>query len=343
VCEVAYREYTRDGHLRHPVFVRLRADKRPEECIGRFDDPHTAKLEPPVREVLVSNREKVFFPEKKLAKGDLVDYYEAIAPWMLPYLKDRALVLTRFPDGIHGKSFYQRDAPEFVPDWLQREVLWSESSEHDVHYFIAQDLPSLKYLANMGTIPIHSWHSRITDLEHPDWCVLDLDPKDAPFAKVIAAARAAKVLADELEFPAFLKTSGSTGLHVLLPLARQLTHDHARAIGELMARVLVNRHPDVVTINRSLRKRDGRVYIDYLQNGHGRLLVAPFSARAVPSAAVSMPLEWEELTDKLTNDKYHIKNAVKRMTGLSRDPLADVLTLRPDLEKVLERLATLLR
>jgi bifunctional non-homologous end joining protein LigD len=292
--------------------------------------------------VLVTNRDKVFYPEKGLTKGDLVDYYEAIAPWMLPYLVDRALVLTRFPDGIHGKSFYQRDAPEFVPDWLQREVLWSESAEHDVHYFIAQDSPSLKYLANMGTIPIHSWHSRITDLEHPDWCVLDLDPKDAPFDKVIAAARAVKVLADELEFPAFLKTSGSTGLHVLLPLARQLTHDHARTIGELMGRVLVKRHPDVVTITRSVRKRDGRVYIDYVQNGHGRLLVAAFSARAVPSAAVSMPLEWDELDDELRNDRFHIGNAVKRMEKLDRDPLAGVLTTKPDLAKVLERLAKLL-
>src|SRR5262245_3295218 len=331
VCEVAYREYTRDGHLRQPVFLRLRDDKRPEECVGRFDDPHARALKPAEREVLVSNRDKIFYPEKGLTKGDLVDYYEAVSPWMLQYLKDRALVLTRFPDGIHGKSFYQRDAPEFVPDWLQREVLWSESAEHEVHYFIAQDMPSLKYLANMGTIPIHSWHSRITDLEHPDWLVLDLDPKDAPFDKVIAAARAVKVLADELDFPAFLKTSGSTGLHVLLPLARQLTHDHARTIGELMGRVLVKRHPDVVTITRSVRKRDGRVYIDYLQNGHGRLLVAPFSARAVPGAAVSMPLEWDELDNKLTNDKHHIKNAVKRMEKLGHDPLAPVLTMRPDL------------
>ena len=347
VCEVEFREYTRDGHLRQPVFVRMRPDKSTAECVGRFDDPDPAILAPAVHEVIVTHREKVFFPAlspgKGLTKGDLVDYYQAISKWMLPYLEDRPLVLTRFPDGIDGKSFYQRDAPAFVPDWVQREVLWSESAEREVHYFIAQDEASLVYLANMGTIPIHSWHSRITDLEHPDWCVLDLDPKEAPFESVVAAARAAKALADELEFPAFLKTSGASGLHVLLPLANQLTHDQSRTLGELMARVLVNRHRDLVTITRSLRRRDGRVYIDYLQNGHGRLLVAPFSVRAEPAASVSMPLEWTELGRRLSNAQHHIGNAVRRMQKLGHDPLAGLLTTRPDLPRVLERLAALLR
>ena len=193
----------------------------------------------PARDVPVTNRDKVFFPEKQLTKGDLLDYYQKIAPWMLPYLADRPLVLTRFPDGIHGKSFYQRDAPAFVPDWVERKVLWSESAEREVHYFVAQNTESLLYLANMGAIPIHARHSRITDLEHPDWCVLDLDPKDAPFARVIAAAKAIEELLGEIELPGFLKTSGASGLHVLLPLARQLTHALATTLGELLARIVV--------------------------------------------------------------------------------------------------------
>ena len=342
VCEVAFREYTSAGHLRQPVFVRMRTDKRPDECVGAFDEPIAA---PPVkqddRRVDVSHRDKIFFPELGLTKGDLVDYYDAISPWMLPYLADRPLVLTRFPDGIHGKSFYQRDAPDFVPDWIRRETLYSEGSERDLDYFIVDDAAALRYLANLGTIPIHTWHSRVADLAHPDWCVLDLDPKDAPFASVIAVARVIRDLALELELPAYLKTSGASGLHVLIPLACQLTHEQSRTFAHLLARVVVDRAPDIATIQRVVRRREQKVYIDYLQNGHGRLLVAPFSARAEPSAGVSMPLAWDELTNRLRNDRFNIKNAVKRMRSLKTDPWADFLAQRADLARTLERLAAI--
>ena len=247
VCEVQYREYSADGLLRHPVFLRLRDDKAPNECKSAYHEPPPDALEQePEREVAITNPDKVFFPEKQWTKGDLLGYYEAVSPWMLPYLVDRPLVLTRFPDGIHGKSFYQRDAPAFVPDWLERKVLWSESAEREVHYFIAQNTESLVYLANMGAIPIHAWHSRITDLEHPDWCVLDLDPKEAPFEDVVEIATEVKNLLDEIELPGFLKTSGASGLHILLPLARQLTHRQATTLGELLARVLVARRSDIL-------------------------------------------------------------------------------------------------
>ena len=343
VCEVQYREYSLDGHLRLPVFVRLRDDKDPAECVGAFDAPAELAPEPaPVRQVPVTNRDKVFFPEKQLTKGDLLDYYQQIAPWMLPYLADRPLVLTRFPDGIHGKSFYQRDAPAFVPDWVERKVLWSESAQREVHYFIAQNAESLLYLANMGAIPIHAWHSRITDLEHPDWCVLDLDPKDAPFAHVVTAAKAIEELLGEIELPGFLKTSGASGLHVLLPLARQLTHALATTLGELLARIVVRRQPEICTIARMVRQRERKVYIDYLQNGHGQLLVAPLSARAEPAASVSMPVKWSELNGRLGNANYHLKNAAARLKRMG-DPMAPVRTSEPDLERALARLGELLR
>lgn len=342
VCEVEYREYSLDGHLRFPIFRRLRDDKPPSECVSAYYEPPPPTEEPePVREVAISNRDKVFFPEKELTKGDLLDYYEKVAPWMLPYLADRPLVLTRFPDGIHGKSFYQRDAPAFVPDWLTRRMLWSDSAEREVHYFIVQNVESLVYLANMAAIPIHAWHSRVTDLEHPDWCVLDLDPKAAPFADVIETAKEIKVLLDEIELPGFLKTSGASGLHILLPLARKLTHRQATTLGELLARVVVSRRHDICTITRSVRRRDDKVYIDYLQNGHGQLLVAPLSARAEPAASVSMPVRWSELNGRLKNANYHLKNAVARLKRMG-DPMAGVLTLEPDLEGALARLGALL-
>ncbi len=343
VCEVSYREITRAGRLRHPVFVRLREDKKPRDCVARGEEPVVAAIVGDTVEVTVTHPDKVFFPELELTKADLVDYYDAIAPWMLPYLADRPVVLTRFPDGIHGKSFYQRDAPAYVPDWIRRETLWSEGAEREVRYFVIENASALRYIANMGAIPIHTWHSRVANLERPDWCVLDLDPKDAPFKSVIATARAVVELADEVALPTFLKTSGASGLHVLIPLAMQLTHDQSRTLAELLARVVVARQPSLATINRVVRTRKQRVYIDYLQNGHGRLLVAPFSARAEPAASVSMPIRGSELNARLRNEKFHIRNAVARMRRMGTDPLADLLHTSPDLGFSLERLGEIAR
>jgi bifunctional non-homologous end joining protein LigD len=341
VAEVRYKEYTLDGHLRQPVFLRLRTDKTPEECVSQQTlEPTPIEIEPEEHhEVLITNREKVFWPQKGYTKGDLVDYYRDIAPWILPYLKDRPIVLTRFPDGWEGKSFYQRDAPAFVPDWIRIEVLYSESTERDVRYFIINDEASLAYLANMATLPIHLWSSRLGSLERPDWCILDLDPKDAPFRDVIDAALTIHALCDEIDLPNFVKTSGSSGLHVLIPLGRQLTHDQCRTLGELIARVTVNTLPDTTTIARVVERREGKVYIDFMQNGHGRVLVSPFCVRAVETASVSMPLSWDEVNGRLKNERFHIKNAVRRMKRLKADPMIDVLETVPDLESALGRLA----
>ena len=342
VCEVAFSEYTLSGRLRQPAFQRLRDDKRPEECLGRFAPSVATLAPPPPPEVAVTNPDKVLFPEEALTKKDLVRYYESIAPWMLPYLSDRPIVLTRYPDGIHGKSFYQRDAPDFVPDWIERAVLYSEGAEREVSYFVVRSAEALKYLANMATLPIHSWHSKLDALDQPDWCVLDLDPKEAPFKHVVKLAQGIGELCDELELPAYPKTSGASGLHVLVPLNRQLSHDQSKLIGELLARVIVEHYPDIATIARSVRSREGKVYVDYLQNGHGRLLVAPFSVRAEPAASVSMPLRWHEINGRLSNQRFTIRNAVRRMRTLDADPMLGLLSEPADLLRALSRLQTLL-
>lgn len=344
VAEVRYKEYTRDGHLRHPVFLRLRTDKSPAECVSQqVEDPAPVEVVPEEhREVLITNRDKVFWPQAGYTKGDLVDYYRDIAPWMLPYLKDRPIVLTRFPDGWEGKSFYQRDAPAFVPDWMRIEVLYSESAERDVRYFIINEEASLVYLANMATLPIHLWSSRIGSLEQPDWCILDLDPKDAPFSDVIKSALAIHTLCEDISLPNFVKTSGASGLHVLIPLGGQLTHDQCRTLGELLARVIVNHLPDITTIARIVERREGKVYIDFMQNGHGKVLVAPYCVRAVTAASVAMPLSWDEVNGRLKNPRFHIKNAVRRMKRLKTDPMLGVLDTVPDLEGALGRLAGML-
>ena len=348
VVEVRYKEWTDEGLLRQPVFVRFRDDKPVTEAAkkgeGRGEGDveaapeSTSPLSPLPREVKFSNLDKVFWPDEAYTKGDLIEYYRAISPWLLPYLKDRPVVLTRYPDGITGKSFFQKDAPGFVPDWIRTERIWSEDTQREIAYFLCDNVESLLYIINMGTIPLHVWGSRIGTLEQPDWCILDLDPKEAPFVHVVKIARATRALCDDLELPCFIKTSGSTGLHVLLPLGRQCTYEQARTLGGLLARVIAAELPDIATITRQVEKRGAKVYLDYVQNGHGRLLVAPFSARPLPGAPVSMPLQWSEVTPKLDIKKFTIKTAPARMKRLEEDPLRPVLELKPDLVATLERL-----
>jgi len=346
VVEVRYREWTDDGLLRHPVFLRFRDDKPADECehpgLPREEGDDEAFAEPTAAQegpaVSLTNLDKVFWSEEGYTKGDLLDYYRTISPWILPYLSDRPVVMTRFPDGIGGKSFFQKDAPGFAPEWIRRERMWSEDTERELSYFIADDEASLLYIINLASIPLHIWASRAGSLERPDWCILDLDPKEAPFAHVVQIARALNRLCEEIEMPCFVKTSGRSGLHVLLPLGRQLTHEQSRQLGELVARVVAAELPEIATIARLPAQREGKVYVDYLQNGHGKLLVAPFCVRPYPGARVSMPLRWREVNSKLDVTKYTIKNAPARMKRLGEDPLRPVLELKPDLGGVLERL-----
>lgn len=348
VVEVRYREWTDQGLLRHPVFLRFRPDKNPEECPlppepgapASAPAPRPARTEPapPVREVNFTNLDKVFWPEEGYTKGDLVDYYRRVAPALLPYLRDRPVVLTRFPDGIHGKSFFQKDAPAFAPSWVRTETIWSGGSERELRYFICNDLETLLYLANMGTIPLHVWASRLGSLEQPDWCILDLDPKEAPFIHVVRVAQALHRLCGEIGLPHYVKTSGSTGLHVLLPLGRQFTFDQCRSLGELLARVIVAELPEIATIVRRPGARGGKVYLDFLQNGHGKLLVAPYSVRPRPGATVSAPLDWREVNARLSIDRFTIRSMPQRLKRKRKDPLLPVLTEVPDVAGALEKL-----
>jgi bifunctional non-homologous end joining protein LigD len=344
VCEVRYKEWTDEPLLRHPVFLRWRDDKSPEECIRQMDlaPPEDEFGSPPPpsaeeRSVVLSNQEKVFWPEEHYTKGDLVEYYRAISPWLLPYLAERPVVLTRFPDGINGKSFYQKDAPAFTPDWLRTERMWSEATQREIDYFVADDVPSLLYLANLAAIPLHVWLSRVGSLELPDWCVIDLDPKGAPFSDVVRIAQAVHALCAEIGLPHYAKTSGSTGIHVLIPLARQLTYEQSRSLGELLSRVVVARLPEIATVVRAVQRRDGKVYLDYMQNAHGQLIVAPFSVRPLPGAPVSMPITWEEVNEDLDLKAFTIKTALERMRKVG-DPMAPVLTDKPDLLSALTAL-----
>jgi bifunctional non-homologous end joining protein LigD len=343
VCEVRYKEWTEGGQLRQPVFLRLREDKPIEECVRLEplpeEPPPAPPPEDPEREISFTNLGKIFWPAEGYSKGDLIEYYRSVAPLLLPYLEDRPVVLTRYPDGIEGKNFFQKDAPGFIPDWVRTETMWSEHARREIHYFISDDEETLLYLINLGTIPLHLWSSRVSSLQHPDWCILDLDPKQAPFEHVIKVARTIRTLCDEIGLPSFVKTSGSTGLHLLLPLAGQCTYEQSRTLAELLARIVTRELPEIATIARAIAARGGRVYVDYLQNGHGRLLVSPFSVRPLPGAPVSTPLRWSEVRRTLDIRRFTIRTLPQRVRRMKDDPLRQVLESRPDLPAVLERLA----
>ncbi|HKN68712.1 MAG TPA: DNA ligase D [Gemmatimonadaceae bacterium] len=373
-AEVRFREWTPDGLLRHATLLRVRTDKPPGECLrDEVDGRSTARVEnpgvvhqtaedaegaeeliespsassassavdqsTPKRTINFSNLKKVYWPDEKYTKGDLIEYYRAIAPWILPYLRNRPVVMTRYPDGIDGKMFYQKDAPEFAPEWLRTVSIWSEDTQREIRYFVCDDEDALVYIANLGSIPLHLWASRVGSLELPDWCVIDLDPKEAPFGDVIRTAQVLHRLCDTIALPHYVKTTGKTGLHVLIPLGRQITYAQSRTLGELLARCVLRELGDIATIVRHVTKRGDKVYLDYLQNRHGQTIVAPFSVRPLPGATVSMPLQWDEVVDGLDPRDYTIKNTLERMERLATDPCREVLDQKPDLQAVLQRLA----
>jgi bifunctional non-homologous end joining protein LigD len=247
--------------------------------------------------------------------------------------------MTRYPDGIKGKSFYQKDAPGFAPDWMRTVDIWSEDTQRDIGYFVCDSEEALLYVVNLGTILIHVWPSRVGSLDLPDWCVIDIDPKEAPFKDVVTLAKATHDLCDEIDLPCFIKTSGSSGLHVLIPLGRRCNYEQCRMIAQLISKAVVAEHSDIATLTRSPSRREGKAYLDWVQNGQGRLLVAPFSVRPLPGAPVSMPLSWREVGPRLDPKTFTIKNAAARMKRLGKDPVIEVLELEPDLPDALARLS----
>ena len=352
VCEVRFSDWTHDGGIRHPTFLGLRADKQPGDC--RKDEPKPSNLRELAavvaedrvdrgkKEVSFTNLTKIFWPAEGYTKGDLVDYYRANAPCLLPYLKDRPLVLTRYPDGIAGKSFFQKDAPEFVPGWLRIEKIYSRDSDRDIGYLIVNDTETLLYVINMGTIPLHLWSSRIGSLERPDWLVLDLDPKGAPFTDVVKVARSLHEILQQLGLESFIKTSGASGLHILLPLGARYTHEQAKNFARLLAMLGHDAVPEISTIARPLAARAGKVYIDFGQNGYGVTIAAPFAARPVPGATVSCPLMWEEVNENMHPSQFTIKTVLTR-SGKLKNPMAPVLGKGIDLAAALQPIEKRLR
>jgi bifunctional non-homologous end joining protein LigD len=261
----------------------------------------------------VSHLDKVFYPKTRSAraytKGDLMRYYVQIAPGILPAIADHPLVLRRFPNGITGQSFYQHRAPEHVPRGVRTADV--EAGGNVIRHLIGGDLATVLYAIQLGAISIDPWHSRVGTIATPDYTIIDLDPgKTASFARVIEVARWVKEVLDDLELNGVAKTSGMTGIHIMVPLAPGTSEDAARLAAQVVATTVAERHPAGATVTRGVRERGARrVYVDYLQNIRGKTVAGVFAARAHPLAQVSMPLRWEEITDELSPAAFTIQTA----------------------------------
>jgi bifunctional non-homologous end joining protein LigD len=297
---------------------------------------------PPPKLVPVTNRQKIFWKDEGYTKGDLVSYYEAIAPAILPYLHDRPIAVVRYPDGIGGKSFFQWNVPPGMPKWVSSFALRDEETERgEKRVFIVNDVPSLLYIANLACIPIHVLACKRGRLAECDFFTVDFDLKLAKLEHAISHARTLRELLSEIGLVGYPKTSGQSGLHVLVPLGPGVSFATARALADLVGRLIVQEHPETATIERVVKKRGDKVYVDTGQTGPTRMIVAPYSVRAYPGATVSTPLEWGEVTKKLDPSRFTIKTVPARFEERG-DPMAPMLPSTPDVPAAVGKLEKLL-
>jgi bifunctional non-homologous end joining protein LigD len=283
------------------------------------------------RTIEISNLQKVIFPKINLTKGDLIDYYREIAQVMLPHMQDRPLSMERYPDGIEGEGFYAKEIPDYFPDWIERaRVKVLESGETQPQVVCNQEA-TLVYLANQACITPHLWLSRRDRLHHPDKLIFDLDPPGDDFEPVCQAAQMIRQALDEIELPSFVMTTGSKGLHVVVPLDRSSEFDAVRAFAKDLAGAIAGQHPDLFTTETRKDQRKGRLFLDYLRNSYAQTSVAPYAPRAKPGAPVATPLDWDELENSdLHSQSYTVKNIFRRL-GQKEDPWKNMSRHAPKL------------
>ena len=259
-----------------------------------------------MKTALGSNPSKIFFPTEKITKGDLLEYYHQIADLILPYLKDRPIMLRRFPNGIDEDSFYQKAIPTPHPKFIKTAEV--EHEERTIDYLMINNVDSLLYAVNLGSIDLHPFTSRIKKIDYPDYCVLDLDPQDLPFERVVEVAQECHAILGALKIPHYCKTSGGRGLHIYIPLHARFTHEQSRSFAEQLAHYLHSELPKLTSLERSPKKREKQVYLDCLQNRFGQTLAAAYSVRPKKGAPVSMPLDWSEVKKGLNPLDFTLKN-----------------------------------
>ncbi len=261
----------------------------------------------------LTNLDKLYWKGDKITKGDMLRYYKSVSRYILPYLRNRPVMLRRFPDGINGLNFYQKNAGENAPNFVKTAKVQHEGRK--ISYIIVQDVKSLLYVANLGSIELHTFNASLKRLEKPDYMVFDLDPQGVSYDAVVDTAKALHEIFQELRMPSFCKTSGATGMHIYVPMHGQYDFKEVKHFASLIARLGKQRLPGITSIERNPQKRKKKVYIDCLQNEHMQTLVCPYSLRARPHAPVSTPLDWKEVKHGLDPAQFTIKNTMKRLSN----------------------------
>ena len=346
ICEVIFSEWTEAGRMRHPVYKGLREDKFPQEIKVETKSEKTVNrkstgsnsLEIDGKRVNFTNLEKIYWPDSGLRKYDLIDYYLKISDYIIPYLKDRPQSLHRHPNGINKTGFFQKDNEGLLENWIETVKIYSKSSDKDIEYMLCQNEATLLYMANLGCIEINPWSSRIQNLDKPDYTVIDLDPSDKnSFEEVIEVAQIAKEILHAAEIEAYCKTSGSRGLHIYIPLAAEYTYSEARDFTKLICYFIQERSKGLTSMERAVKNRKGRIYLDYLQNRRGQTLASAYCVRPRKGAPVSAPIEWQELKSGLKISDFNLKNMPARLDEKG-DIFSKVLSSSIDMEAALERL-----
>lgn len=366
VCEVSYIEKTKDGVMRHPSFEGFREDKNAKDVhveevthlpkIKKSLDLKLSGIKNKERKTLLNpyentqvknikdhtlkfnNLNKVFWPEEGYTKRDLLNYYYQVAPFILPYLKNRPQSLNRFPNGIQGLSFYQKDITKTAPVWI-KQFPYRTSLGEDKNFLIVQDETDLLWMANLGAIEMNPWNSTIITPDNPDWCIIDIDPTESNnFDQVIQTANATKQVLDILKIKGYCKTSGSTGLHIYIPMEAKYTYEQCQLLGRLIATKVHDILPKFTSIERLNINRKGKIYVDFLQNRAKATLASAYSVRPKPGAPVSMPLHWEEVRKGLHPKQFTIKNVMQRLKE-EGDIFKPVLGKGINLRKILKILS----
>jgi bifunctional non-homologous end joining protein LigD len=292
-----------------------------------------------MKKVKLTHLDKLYWPDEKITKGDLVNYYQSVSSYILPYLKNRPLSLKRNPNGIKGPAFFHKDAGDLAPEWMKTADIKAESTNKMVHYLVCNELQSLLFIANLGCIEMNPWNSVVSSLDKPDYLVMDLDPSDKnSFDEVVDAANVIKAVLDKAGMEGFCKTSGSSGMHVYIPCKRKYEYSEVREFAKLIATLTHEQMPVNTTMERSLSKRkNNQIYIDYLQNSPGQTLASAYSVRPKPGATVSAPLKWKEVRHGLNISDFTIRNMMKRIEragDLFKGVLGPGMNMKPALKKL---------
>jgi bifunctional non-homologous end joining protein LigD len=318
---------------------------------------HTAKAEPKTKKKTVSNYikrpmkkgydtdkievthpEKIFWPEQGYTKGDVIEYYDLMAEYVLPYIKDRPQSLRRTPNGIQGEGFFQKDMNGKAPAWAKTKKIKSKSTSESIEYLICNDKETLIYMANLGCIEINPWSSRLGSINNPDYIIFDLDPNKTTMKNLVTTAKKVKEILDSLSIKGYLKTSGGKGLHIFIPIVPKYTYDQSRDFSHIISQAVITALPDITSLERMPAKRVGRIYLDFLQNGKGKTMSCAYSLRPREGATASTPLEWDELTDDFDVKNYNIKTLPERVREKG-DLWADFFDNAVDLKEILDKLA----